>query len=326
MADTPENTPAENLGAPVVESDVPTSAEAYFEKNKRKLLLVICLVLIGSAAYIILSSVSKEKSREASNAFTLADTSEEYRQVSIDYQGTIAGGNALLMKADRETQDKNPKEALATLTEFVDSYQDHPRYTQGLFAIASHAQINGNNEDARSRFQEIVDTQSRSEFAPLALMRLGDLAMVDEKYDDARGIYNSVMPRFPANPFLQKVTQKIALLDLKSPPPDLKKPEAPETASDSKPAADAKSPVDTKPAPVDSPASTTPEPAGEAKADAQPKAKATPPAEETSQPKPKAKKNQETQDKSAKKKPASDKPAADDASAPDPAATPDSSD
>jgi predicted negative regulator of RcsB-dependent stress response len=318
MADKPENTPAEELGQAVVESDVASGAEAYIEKNKRTLILVICLVLLGSAAYIILNNVSKEKEREAANAFTLADTAEQFRQVSIDYQGTVAGGNALLMKADRETKEQNAKEATATLTEFVAAYQDHPRYAQGLFALAAQAQTNGDNDDAKRRFQEIVDTQSQSELAPLALMRLGDLALAAKNYEEARGIYNSVMPRFPANPFIQKVTQKISLLDLESPPPDLKKPEAPKVEADitptPKPAPAAKT------APAEKPASAKTGPGEKVKPDAKPKAKAAQPdnAEGDPRPKAKAKKKAEPQSKAAPDSPAPDAAKKTDAEAPAP--------
>jgi predicted negative regulator of RcsB-dependent stress response len=294
MADKPENTPAEELGQPVVESELPSSAEDYFEKNKRKLILLICLVVLASAAYIILKNVSKEKDREAANAFTAAETAEQYRQVSIDYQGTVAGGNALLMKADQESKEQNPTGAVATLTEFVSSYKNHPRYAQGLFALAEHSQSEGNVDETKRRFQEIVDTQPKSEIAPLALMRLGDIAMAAKNYDEARSIYNSVMPRFPANPFIQKVTQKVALLDLESPPPDLKKPDPPKiettTAPTATPTPEPKPEPVAKSAPKPRPA-TTPSP------DAKPKAEKKKSTDAPADTKPKAKAKKKTDSK-----------------------------
>ncbi|MEM7147726.1 MAG: tetratricopeptide repeat protein [Verrucomicrobiota bacterium] len=258
MADKPENTPAEELGAAVVESEAPSGAEAYFEKNKTKIVALVCLVIIGAAAFIILSNVSKQKNLEAANAFTNAQTAEQYRQVSIDYQGTVAGGNALLMKADLETKEQNRQAATATITDFVSSYQSHPRYAQGLFALAEFAQDDGNLDEAKRRFQEIVDTQSATEFAPLALMRVGDIAAANKNYEEARGIYTSIPGRFPANPFIQKVAQKIELLNLVSPPPDLKKqeptaagPAAPQTEPAPAPAKDAAPKQDSKTTPQD---------------------------------------------------------------------------
>lgn len=320
MADKPENTPAEELGEAVVESDVPSGAEAFLEKNKRTLILAICLVLLGSAAFIILNNVSKEKEREAANAFTLAETAEQFRQVSIDYQGTVAGGNALLMKADRETKEQNSKEATATLTEFVAAYQDHPRYAQGLFALAAQAQSNGDNDDAKRRFQEIVDSKSQSELAPLALMRLGDLAVAGKNYEEARSIYNSVMPRFPANPFIQKITQKLSLLDLVSPPPDLNKPEASKVEADSTPTQTPAPAAKTTPA--EKPAAPKSDPGGKAKPDAKPKAKAkaAQPDKTEGDPKPKAKtkKKAEPQSKATPDSPAPDAAKKTDGEAPAP--------
>ncbi|MEM8954094.1 MAG: tetratricopeptide repeat protein [Verrucomicrobiota bacterium] len=225
MASKPENTPAEELADAVVESEVPTGAESYLEENKTKIAALVCLIVLGSAAYIVFSNLSKQKSLAAANAFTNAQTAEQYRQVAIDHQGTVAGGNALLMRADLEKKENDSQAAFSTLTEFVASYQSHPRYVQGLFALAEHAQDSDNLTEARSQFQAIVDKNPDSEIAPLALMRVGDIALAEKKYDEARGIYTSIPGRFPANPFIPKISQKIELLNLESPPPDLRKPE-----------------------------------------------------------------------------------------------------
>ncbi len=263
-----ENPQTEEVPEAVIEGDAPSSAEIFFEKNRRAILAALLLGLIAVFAGIAFKSTREKKAAAAAMAFSTAESIADYDAVSRDYQGSIPGGNALLLKADVESKEKKITEAQATLTSFITSYPDHPRFYQGVFALGALAQAAGKDDEAKRYYQQVIDGEQSADLSPLALTRLGDIAYANGDYENARGIYSSVMPKYPGNPFFYKVQQKLNRLNLVSPPQAATKPvaiPAPPTAPPAAPKETAPSPEEAAapeaPAPPEKPAETPKVPA-----------------------------------------------------------------
>jgi len=66
---------------------------------------------------------------------------------------------------------------------------------------SSQRQFNmGNWSAARSGFQMIVDQYSNTEYAPLALYRLGQIAVEQERYEEAISLYAELREFYPTSP------------------------------------------------------------------------------------------------------------------------------
>lgn len=199
--------------------EAPSSVEVFFEKNKKSILVAVVAVIVSVFAGIVMQHRNQSSHLEAAQAFTGAKTIADYEAVSRDYEGTVAAGDALLLKADLEFKEGKVNESQATLTSFVTACQDHPRYFQGILALGVQAQARGNLDEADRYYQQVIDSDDAVDIAPLALIRKGDVAYARGDYESARSIYESVNPTYPDTPFAYKVQQMMAREKLRTPPP-----------------------------------------------------------------------------------------------------------
>ncbi|MFV1994627.1 MAG: tetratricopeptide repeat protein, partial [Verrucomicrobiales bacterium] len=242
----------------VIEGDVPSSIDLFVEKHRKSVLLGVLILLLGAFGYIFFANVSKNNQLAAGQAFSAASSIDEFDAVSSDHAGTVSAGNALLMKAELESKDGKAGEAQATLTNFVTAYADHPRYSQGIFALAILAQDAGDYALANNHLQQVLDHQPAPDIAPLALIRKGDIAYAQGDIAGARGIYQSVMPTYPGNAFFYQLQRKLNRKKIR----ELNATEAATQAAEAAEAAAAKleaTPTPTStPTPAPAPATITP--------------------------------------------------------------------
>ncbi|MEM9282342.1 MAG: tetratricopeptide repeat protein [Verrucomicrobiota bacterium] len=191
------------------------------DRNRNKIIGGVAAVAIGICAVLVYGQLKKQKAMEAAAAFTAAVNSGEIAQldgVAVDFPGSIAAGNALISKAEILTDQGKVAESLATLTQFVAEYPDHPRLPQGLFAIANHHHIAGDSAAASSFYEQTITTQPDGELTPLARIRLGDLALESGDKEAAEQHYEESFTKHPGNPLFGYAEDKIALLKVGNPP------------------------------------------------------------------------------------------------------------
>lgn len=86
--------------------------------------------------------------------------------------------------------------ALAETRQFLEEYPDN---SFGLFQEASIIYLLGDIQQAKEKLQYIVDQNLESKYA--ALYKLGDIAYVEERFDDARNYYLENINTSPYNEF-----------------------------------------------------------------------------------------------------------------------------
>ena len=275
MAEAPQK-PTHSEESPNLDALAASEASGVvdaIDRHRTKILAAIALGAIVFCGILVGAQVKKQKHLEAAAAYTSAASKGEIAAldgVLVDFPGSIPAGNALLSKADLQIDQGKPEDARATLVRFVSEFKSHPRYPQGLFAMANVYHTSGDAEKAKSYYEQAITAQPDGEITPLARIRLGDLALEagDTKTADQR--YQESYTLHPGNPFFEYAEEKIALLKVGTPteiekpappaPPAAPAAEAPKTAA---PAAPVAAPA---PAPATSPAVTpAPAPAAPAK-------------------------------------------------------------
>lgn len=236
------------------ESDHPANLDALaaseahgvvdtIERHRTKILAAIAISAIVLCGVLITAQLKKQKHLAAASAYTSAVTKGEIAAldgVLVEFPGTVPAGNALLSKAELQIDQGKPADAVATLERFLSEFSTHPRYAQGLFALANLHHQSGDAQKAKEFYEKVIAAQPDGELSPLARIRLGDLALEagDKETADAR--YQESFTLHPGNPFFEYAEEKIALLKVGN-PPEVDKP-AP-------------------PAPVEAPKTETPAPA-----------------------------------------------------------------
>jgi len=179
---------------------VPDSApawEQYLEKNFNKLLLLCAAIVLGLLLYGITQYSSHARAVEAGGAFAAAKTVEDCDLVIQKYSGTLAAGNALLLKADLLWEQNKKDTSVSALRDFVKSYDDHPFLPQTLLALASKLEALGERAEAKPLYERLVSEFATTDAAPLAQLRLGDVLWAEGKEDEAKAIYETLPQRFP---------------------------------------------------------------------------------------------------------------------------------
>jgi tetratricopeptide (TPR) repeat protein len=232
------------------------------DRHRTKILAAIALSAVALCVILVAGQLKKQKHLDASEAFTSAATKGDLAALDailIEYPGSIPAGNALLSKAELQVDQGKSQDAKATLERFIAEFGSHPRYAQGLFALANLSHVAGDAATAKTFYEKTIAAQPDGELTPLARIRLGDLALESGDSKLADQLYQESFTLHPGNPFFEFAQEKIALLKVGNPPqvdrPAPKPEPAPEAAA--APATPGPAPEATKsvtPAPAPAPA------------------------------------------------------------------------
>lgn len=259
MADAPQKpTPSEepkNLDA-LAASEASGVVDAI-DRHRTKILAAIAISAIVLCGILVGAQLKKQKHLAAAAAYTSAVSKGEIAAldgVVVEFPGSIPAGNALLSKAELQIDQGKPEDARATLERFVGEFKSHPRYAQGLFAIANIYHTSGDAEKAKLHYEQVIEAQKDGELTPLARIRLGDLALEagDTKTADQR--YQESYTLHPGNPFFKYAEEKLALLKVGN-PKEVEKPAPPAPPVTETPKAPAPAPAPAT-APTVAPAAT----------------------------------------------------------------------
>lgn len=189
---TPIPEPA--LAAQTIE--VSTPLEQFLEANFKKLVLLFALIAVGAIAYGVVSYTSRANAVAAGEAFAAAKTVEDCDLVISQYAGTVAAGNALLLKADLLWTQNKKDSSVAVLREFTTKNADHPLLPQALLGLGTKLESMKEAAEARPVFERITSEFPNSDVAALAQVRLGDLLWSEGKEAEAKAAYEAVPAKF----------------------------------------------------------------------------------------------------------------------------------
>ena len=174
-----------------------TPTEAFLEKNFRKIVLVAVVAVAAVAVIGMIRYKTHQTALAAAEQVSSAKTVEDCDLVAQKYPGSIAAGNAALLKADLLWKANKKDSAVGTLKEFTKSFPKHPFFLSGLMGLASKLESIGDKAEAKAIYERLTGEFGKSEFAPLAQARLGDMLWADGKDDEAKKLFESLPSKYP---------------------------------------------------------------------------------------------------------------------------------
>jgi predicted negative regulator of RcsB-dependent stress response len=254
----------------------PSAFENLLIQHKPKLILVGLLAILGTTAYWGQRLWSEHKQKEAALSFVRAETVADLKKTAADHGSEAGAGSALVLAASLLSADR-PGEAVDTLKEFISKFPNHPLRDLAAFRIGDYLLQSPDKAGAEKELETVAATGSI--YAPIALLRLGDLKWAAGDTEAAKKFYDKILttPAFAGSPVRAEAQTRVDS-KIKQKPPVLVDfvPEAPPT-----PAADPSAagfnvdsllgdPPATDPKPADDIKLSDPAPAADPAADLKP--------------------------------------------------------
>ncbi len=187
------------------------ATEAFLEQNFRKILLLAVAIVAVVAVVGMIRYKKHQTDQAAAEQLSSAKTVEDCDLVIQKYPGSIAAGNAMLIKADLLWKANKKDSAVGVLKDFTKSSPKHPFFLSGLMGLASKIEASGDKAEAKAIYERITGEFAKSEFAPVALLRLGDMLWADGKDEEAKKLFESLPSKYPGE---LSVNMSQARLDL----------------------------------------------------------------------------------------------------------------
>lgn len=189
-------TPPAPTPVPPAPIDTSTPVERFLDAHFKKLVLLSAVVAVGAMAYGVISYTNRASAVAAGQAFAAAKTVEDCDVVISEHPGTLAAGNALLLKADLLWAQNKKDSSVAALREFTKSHSDHPLMPEVTLGLATKLESMGEAAEAQPLFEKVINDYSGNDVAALAQLRLGDLLWSTGKEEDAKAAYEAVQTKF----------------------------------------------------------------------------------------------------------------------------------
>ncbi len=216
---------------PVIEAqlvDVPQNkVEQFLEQHFKKILVVTVLIALLLGAMGVARHFKAQTELEAAELFTSASTPELCEVVIQKYPGTVAAGNAILMKADLQWQADKKQDSVSELNRFLKELPDNALRPQVMLALASKYNALGDTANANKTVDELLSAYPKSEIAAGAQALKGDLLWADGKVEEARKIFEGLPRNYPGSPFLGETEERLKMMNSGLPMVELDPPPAP---------------------------------------------------------------------------------------------------
>lgn len=188
----------------------PTSFEQALIKHKTKLILVGVLAIAGTVGYWGWRLVKESQHHSAALDFTRASTVAELKDAASKHAGQTAGGNALILAAEKLFAENKGTEAIATLKDFQSKNAEHPLRDLATWRLAEYQAASGDTAAAEKEY-EAAGQSADSPFSGLALLRLGDLKWAAGDKEKAKEYYEKILlnPAMTGNPARLEAQERV---------------------------------------------------------------------------------------------------------------------
>ena len=213
-----ENTLPAVSGGPLGEiSQEPPALEMFLDKHQMKLIALAVILALAAVAYVIIDGIEKSAQETAGVLLSKAEDISELQEVVKNHEGTAAADSAKVLLAEKQWEDGQQDDAIATLEAFVEGDASHPARPSALASLAAKLLSQGKTEEAAEMFHEIADSPNARHLASYAWISLGDIELSKGDKDAAGKAYETVEREFPESPFAQEAMQRRLLLKAEAP-------------------------------------------------------------------------------------------------------------
>lgn len=216
MSDTPK--PAPLSGTPLGEiSQAPPALEMFLDKHQTKLIVVAALLAILAVVYVVYKGIVQSGEETAGELLAKAEDVSDLQGVVKNHEGTAAAYSAKVLLAEKQWEDGQQDDAVATLKAFIEGGSDHPALANAKASLASKLLAQGKQDEAAEMFRRITDDPDTRFLAPYAWISLGDIEAAKGNTEAAMKAYDTVGTEFPGSNFSRDAAQRALLLKAKAP-------------------------------------------------------------------------------------------------------------
>ncbi|MDP4624273.1 MAG: tetratricopeptide repeat protein [Akkermansiaceae bacterium] len=210
-------------------SQEPPALEVFLDKHQMKLIFLAVILALGAVAYVIVDGINQSAEETAGALLTDGDELSELQKVLAEHEGTAAADSAKILVAEKQWEDGQQDDAIATLKSLVDSDSDSPAKPSAQASLGAKLLAQGKTDEAKAIFEAITENPEATYIAPYAWVSLGDIALAKEDEEAAKVAYSAVERDYPGSPFIQIATMRLLLMKAEAPKEIAEKIVVPET-------------------------------------------------------------------------------------------------
>jgi tetratricopeptide (TPR) repeat protein len=198
---------------------------AWFEVNKKKLLIAAIIFVAVWIGSVIVIHAKRAREAEASAALAalrpplgqpLANPypATKYLEIAQKYKGTEAAPRALILAATAYYMEGKYAEAQKTYEQFLKEYPENLFAPQAVYGIATSLEAQGKESEALAKYQEIITRYSTEPYVLIpAKMAYARLMEKQGKFDLAYNAYNDVIRNDIYSSWAQEAMNRMHLLE-----------------------------------------------------------------------------------------------------------------
>jgi len=198
-------------------SQAPPAMEVFLDEHQMKLIVLAVVLALFAAGYVVYKGLKEGAEEDAGALLSKAEDISELQSVVKNHEGTAAAMSATLLLAEKQWDDGQQDDAVATLRSLIEKGGDHPALPSAKASLAAKLWSQGKTDEAATLFRELTDDSDARHLAPYAWISLGDIALNKGDADAAEKAYETVERDFPGSTFSQDAMQRRLLLKAKAP-------------------------------------------------------------------------------------------------------------
>lgn len=214
-----ENTTLDaTTGAPLGEiSQAPPALEVFLDKHQTKLIVLAVLLTIGAIVLVVIKGINESNEETAGALLTEAEELSELQAVVNNHGNTQAAYSAKVLLAEKQWEDGQQDDAIATLKAFVESDRDHPARPSAEASLAAKLWSQGKTDEAAEYFRDLTEDSDSRHLAPYAWISLGDIEAAKGNIEAAVEAYETVENEFAGSSFSQDALNRRLLVNAEAP-------------------------------------------------------------------------------------------------------------
>jgi predicted negative regulator of RcsB-dependent stress response len=209
--------PADSIGPLGEISQAPPALEIFLDKHQAKIIILAIILVIGAAVYVVQKGIEQSGEETAGALLAKAEDISDLQGVVKNHDGTAAAYSAKVLLADKQWEDGQQDDAVATLKAFIEGGGGHPALPNAKASLASKLLAQGKQDEAAEMFRDLTEDPETRFLAPYAWISLGDIEAAKGNTEAAAKAYGMVETEFPGSSFSRDATQRALLLKAKAP-------------------------------------------------------------------------------------------------------------
>jgi predicted negative regulator of RcsB-dependent stress response len=169
---------------------------AFWIQYRRTILFFVVLLLVALLSFAVFQLVQFRERESAARELANAKTVEDFRRVVAEHPNSAAGGNALLVLADKLRSENKFDESNAALQQFIEKHPEHPLVSGAWMSLAVNLEKQEKTDEALANYQKVVASYPTSFSAPAAFLAQARIFKTKGKIDEAKRAYETVIAQF----------------------------------------------------------------------------------------------------------------------------------